>query len=85
MLIYDQDNIKIDMNLEVVPCILTFNISGKEYKYTLSAENLNDCPYDKQIREWFRDNDSTLTEIVWEWNTNKPEYSKIETPLKLAG
>ncbi|MBQ4031580.1 MAG: hypothetical protein II625_07470 [Bacilli bacterium] len=83
MLIYNKDNIAIDMNLEVVPCILTFNIYGKDYTYTLSGDNLENCPYNSQIQDWFIANDDCLTEIVWEWNTNKPEYSKIEVPLKI--
>lgn len=83
MLIYNTNNVTIDMNLEVVPCILTFNIYGIEYRYMLDATDLDNCPYDKQIKKWFEQNNSTLTEIVWEWNINRPEFSKITYPLKV--
>ena len=83
MLIYDVNNVTIDINLEIVPCILTFNIYGIEYRYLLDATNLDNCPYDKQIKDWFEDNNPTLTEIIWEWNINKSEFSKIEYPLKV--
>lgn len=83
MLIYNRDNIQIDFNLEVVPAIVTFTIFNKDYKYTLGGDNLDNCKYDKSIQKWFEDNKSTLTEIIWEWNLNKPEYSKIEVPLTI--
>ena len=83
MLIYNRDNVLIDFNLEIVPAILTFTIKNKEFKYTLSGDNLDNCPYDKIIQTWFEKNKDILTEIVWEWNINKNEYSKIEYPLAI--
>lgn len=81
MLIYNSNNIYIDINLEIVPCILTFTINDQEYRYTLGGDNLDNCPYDTKIKEWFENNNKCLTEIVWEWNLNKSEFSKLDTPL----
>ena len=83
MLIYNNDKIQVDLNLEVVPAILTFTINKIEYRYELGGENLDNCPYDKEIQQWLEDNKSVLTEIIWEWNLDKSEFSKIDVPLTI--
>lgn len=81
---------KIDFKLGIVPTFLEFylncdnNNNFEIYKYSLDGENIGDnyCPYDKNIKNWIKNNFDQIENIVWLWNNGEEDKIEMINPLK---
>lgn len=86
MLIYknkpENANIKVNFILEVIPTFYIFTINGTQYRFSMDKENLDNCPYEKEICDWIDINEDKIKNAIWDWNCgDENKFELIETPL----
>lgn len=84
MLIHDGiDGVKVSLNMEQVPAILTFTKDGINSNFYLSGRCIDGCDYEVAVVNWLEKIHDKLLEIIWQWNLGNDEVELIYENLNL--
>lgn len=88
MIIYQDNNEKIDFNLEIIPAIITLTLfyNNDEICFDLNGNiNKNDNNYNiNNINQWLENNENEINDIIWDWNNCEENNKKYNiSPLIL--